>query len=164
MILRSVIRLLLCTAILPTAAQAGDFPQIAFIAMGYAELTRDALPPDGHQQRRMADQTGFLAITADLNGDGRDDEVRILANSDRGDAHVVAVIQSPDQIDTYVLNSLSFADRGQMGIQIAPPTPSQGQSRPHIVLFRFDGPAECLVFQGKEFEQVPMPADWTLPN
>lgn len=164
MIIRSITRLLFCSAVLPTAAQAGDFPQIAFIAMGYAELSMDTLPPDGHQQRRIADKTGFLALTADLNGDGKDDEVRILASPERGDAHVVAVIQSPDKVDTYVLSTLAFDDRGQIGIQIAPPTPLQRKSRPHIILFRFDGGAECVALQGEEFEQVPMPANWTLPN
>lgn len=149
---------------LSASAQAGPLPQIAFISMGYRELTMDSLPANAHLAQRKLDPTGFLALTADFNGDGQDDEVRILGNPEQNSARIVAVIQSSDKIDTYVLNSFPFAESGQLGIQLAPAAPEQGRPLAGIIVFRFNGAAECNMLVDGEFERVAMPANWTSPT
>jgi hypothetical protein len=142
-------------------AQSATFPPIAFIARGSKEVTRDTLAHSPFLLRRQADPSGFLSVTADFNGDGRNDEARILAHPTRGDAMVVIVIQSPEKVDTYVLNSMPIGEIETLGIRLAPATGSGDLKNPGLIVFRFDGAAELNVLRNGEFERLPLPAATT---
>ncbi|QUT05880.1 hypothetical protein KFK14_23610 [Sphingobium phenoxybenzoativorans] len=139
---------------LSAPADAGPFPPIAFIAMGYKETTLDTLTGSTHYSARLADPAGFLSVTADFNGDGRDDEARILSNAAQGDARIVVVIQSPDKVDTYVLNSFAIGALDQIGIRLVPA--DSRHTLPGLAIFRFGGQGEVNRFNGEEFDRMPL--------
>ena len=159
--MRCLIPLLL--ACLPGAAIAGPFPPIAFVAMGYKEVTRSTLPATSDQIWRNASPTGYLAITADFNGDGKDDEARILANPQLGEARIVVVIVSNEKIDTYVLQIMDLNQVQTIGIDLVKAQPATGRKLPGIVVFTRKGNAEYNVLHDGEFIRAPMPAVWSAP-
>lgn len=122
--------------------------------MGYRETTLDSLTGSGHYAARLADPSGFLSVTADFNGDGKNDEARILSNKARGDARVVVVIQSSDKIDTYVLDSFAISDLDEVGIRLVPA--DHLHTTPGLVIFRFGGGEEVNRFNGEEFDHTPL--------
>lgn len=161
-ILRTLlIILLLCSIAAPVSA--GPFPRIAFIAMGYKEVTLASLKPSEYRDRRAADPAGFLSVTADFSGDGIDDEARILANPKMGDARVVIVIQSPDKIDTHVLRSVPIGSLDSLAIQLAP-AKADAEGKPGLsglIVFDFDGEAELNIINNGEFEATAITAPAT---
>ncbi|TZG24628.1 hypothetical protein [Sphingomonas montanisoli] len=133
-------------------ALAGPFPPIAFTAMGYSEVSIDTLEGTPNFESRRLDPGGFLQVSADFNVDGVIDEARILVNAREQSARVVAVIQSPTKIDTYVLATIPLSAVAKIGIRLAPPASYKlacsgcaGQrivtSRAGIVIFEFGGEA-----------------------
>ncbi|MGK2911835.1 MAG: hypothetical protein ACSLE1_18825 [Sphingobium sp.] len=151
-ILRTLLKILLLASMAEPAV-AGPLPPIAFVAMGYKEVTLQSLSPGKYSALRAADPSGFLSVTADFNGDGNDDEARILANPERGDARVVIVIQSPDKVDTYVLYSVPIADVDKLGIQLS----AAETGLPGLIVFHYDGvSAELNVLKDGEFEVTPI--------
>lgn len=137
-------------------ALAGPLPPIAFISMGYRELSLGDLKDSSHFVDRKADKNGYLSVSADFNGDGVTDEARILVNAERGDARVVVVIKSPSKVDTYVLEAMPIRDAEDVGIKLGP-APSGGQGKASLILFRFGGHAKVNRFDGDEFIASSLP-------
>ena len=102
---------------------------------------------------RRADANGYLAVTADFNGDGKADEVRILLNEQRTVAYVVAVIQSSSKVDAYVLSQMALQDAKNVGIAPANPlTKNQSRGLAGVTVFALDsGQGEASYFDGKDF-------------
>jgi len=146
--------LAMCLAVsVATAAGAGPFPRIAFMGMGYSEATKAMLTGTANLADREADPSGFLAVSADFNADGRTDEARILVNPAERQFRIVAVIQSATKVDTYVLKTLPLDALATIGIRLAPagvyeaacPPCTAGKvttSRPSIMIFEFGGSAQ----------------------
>lgn len=132
--------------------------------MGYREATLNLLVGSDHYKDRLAEKSGFLSVTADFNGDGKDDEARVLVNASRGDARVVVVILSPDKVDTYVLASAPADNLDTLGIRLEAPNHGAGRALPGLVVFRFGGAAELNTFNGEEFAASPLPAAETSPT
>ena len=65
-------------------ASANDFPTTALFSIGFSEVRLDDLRNTETYSLRVAEPSGFLIISADLNGDGIADEVRVLQNLERG--------------------------------------------------------------------------------
>jgi hypothetical protein len=146
------LRGLLVVGLLATAdiSAAGPLPPIAFLSIGFREARLSDFSRSPYAVRRHEDPTGFLALTADFNGDGRPDEARLLITQARQIAYVVAVIQT-NQVDTYVLSSYSLADAEKIGVRAAPPKP--GSSRVGITVFDIgSGAGETNYFDGSEFK------------
>jgi hypothetical protein len=133
-----------------SAALAGEFPHTALLGMGFVEARlADFTGTPGFAARRAAPD-GLLALSADLNGDGRTDEVRILRNRDRGTARVVATIMT-GQLDTYVLRETSFDQAADIGLRLAP----RAGERPGVTIFSLaGGPSETLYLTGDEFRDA----------
>lgn len=154
-----------------TAAVAGPFPRIAFLSMGFSEATLDMVKGTANLANRKADPAGFLAVSADFNGDGRTDEARILVNPAARQLRVVAVIQSAAKVDTYVLKTLPIDALPTVGIRLAPAgvyeaacSPCSSKqittTRPSIVIFEFGGPAQLETHSSDspddDFQSVPI--------
>jgi hypothetical protein len=89
--------------------------------MGFREATMADFTDSPWAARRRTEASGYLAVTADFNGDGKADEARILLNEQRKLAYVVAVIQSPTKVDTYVLSQMALEEAKDIGIALASP-------------------------------------------
>src|SRR3954468_21157097 len=101
-------------------AQAGPFPPTALLSIGYREARLADFEGTPGQAQRRAAPDGLLSLTADLNGDGRDDEVRILLNQERQLAYVAAAIMT-EKLDTYVLRRVALDEAAYIGLRDAPP-------------------------------------------
>lgn len=141
---------------LANTVAAGPFPPIAFMRMGYSEASMQMLDGTANLARRKLDHSGYLAVSADFNADGKMDEARILVNPDREELRVVAVIQSATKIDTYVLKTLPINALPTLGISLAPAGTYEADcapcavkpvvtSRPGIMIFEFDGKAQLKI-------------------
>jgi hypothetical protein len=136
----------LCAA---SIAQAGPFPPTALLSIGYREARLADFEGTPGQTQRRAAPDGLLSLTADLNGDGRDDEVRILLNQERQLAYVAAAIVT-EKLDTYVLRRVALDEAADIGLRDAPP---RSDGRHGVTIFSLSsGRAERLYLVGEEFE------------
>lgn len=121
--------------------------------MGFREATLADFASSPQVSARRADPSGYLAVSADFNGDGKVDEARILLNEQRMVAYVVAVIRSPAKVDTYVLSQMALADAKNVGIALAKPLrANQSRSVAGVTIFRLDtGRGEASYFDGEDF-------------
>ena len=146
---------LLALGLSASAALCGQLPPIAFLSMGFREAkVADVTLGPGSSARR-ADPNGFLAVTADFNGDGKPDEARILLNEQRHAAYVVVVIQSSSKVDTYVLSQMSLQDASNIGIALAKPLGAdQSRGLAGVTVFALDsGIGEANYFDGEDFNK-----------
>ena len=142
-------------------ASAGDFPATALLSIGFSEVRLDDLRNTETYSLRVAEPCGFLIISADLNGDGIADEVRILQNLERGVAYVAAAITTPTKLDTYVLKSVPLAEVPYLAIEVASPDPNLGKGIKGAGIAIFDlrtGLGEANFFDGEEFS-ITAPVD-----
>lgn len=111
---------------------------------------------------RKADASGFLSVSADFNGDGMEDEARILLNGQRNIAYVVAVIVTANKVDTYVLSDIQLPEVSQVGIRaLAPRSIGPMPSSAGIGIFNLrTGQGEANYFDGEEFNiRFPLKGD-----
>ncbi|MBC7497560.1 MAG: hypothetical protein H7243_10415 [Sphingomonadaceae bacterium] len=102
-------------------AVAGPLPPIAFLSIVYREVTPAMLFGTANMDARAVDPTGFLAVTASFSADGPVGEARILVNETAGTVRVVAVVQEPNSVQTYVIGrDRPVADLPSLGIRAAP--------------------------------------------
>ena len=150
----------------PLPVLANDLPQIAFLGMGFSEVGIEDLHGTKFYEARQSVPSGFLAASADFNGDGRLDEARILQNAERRIAYVVAVIVT-NQIDTYVLKSFELGELPNVGIDVLNPPPgsNNGGGKPGLIIFDLDtNEGEAAFFDGEEFgEKIPLARRPTIP-
>ena len=144
----------LTCALLGSTAQGAELPPIAFLSMGFKEATMADFASEPEVFARRADPSGYLAVTADFNGDGKVDEARILLNEQRQVAYVVAVIQTVAKIDTYVLSHMPLHDVKNVGIAPAKPLAAdRSRGLPGLTIFALDsGRGEARYFDGEEFD------------
>ena len=139
---------------LATAAPAGadEFPRTALLSIGYREARlADFEGTAGYAQRRAA-PNGLLSLSADLNGDGHSDEVRILLNEERQIFYVAAAIET-HQLDTYILERGTLSEAADVGLRLAPAGPG---GRPGITIIPISGgEGRTLYFDGQEFRESP---------
>lgn len=134
--------------------------------MGFREATLVDFAETSQAIARRVDVTGFLAVTADFNGDGKNDEARILLNEKEGVAYVVAVIVFKAQVDTYVLSRLLLQDAKNIGISPAAPLPGGSTARRSgLKIFEIDsGQGEANYFDGEDFnKRVAIPPRAAMP-
>ena len=131
-----------------------DFPATALLSIGFAEVRLEDLRNTQTYAQRKAHSQGYLKVSADLNGDGLLDEVRILQNVERDVAYVAAAIMTPDKLDTYILKSVPLSEVLYLAIDVAEPKADLStQARGHGVAM-FDlrtGRGEAMFFDGEEF-------------
>ena len=140
-------------SLIASVTHAAALPSIAFLSIGFREATVTDFKSTPQELTRRADESGFLAVTADFDGDGKADEARILLNEKRGVAYVVAVIQSAAKVDTYVLSQMPLPDANNVGITLARPlTGAASRGSAGILIFALDsGLGEASYFDGEEF-------------
>ena len=121
--------------------------------MGFREATMADFTNSSWAAMRRRDASGYLAITADFNGDGKADEARILLNEQQKVAYIVAVIQSTDKVDTYVLSQIALEEAKDIGIALANPLVNdESRGLPGVNIFALDtGQGEANYFDGEEF-------------
>ncbi|TMJ20249.1 MAG: hypothetical protein E6G92_11010 [Alphaproteobacteria bacterium] len=147
--MRSILPVLTALCAASTAALAGPFPPTALLSIGYREARLADFEGTPGQAQRRAAPDGLLSLTADLNGDGRDDEVRILLNQERQLAYVAAAIVT-EKLDTYVLRRVPLDEAADIGLRDAPP---RLDGRHGVTIFSLSsGRAETLYLAGEEFE------------
>lgn len=142
-------------------ASAGDFPATALLSIGFSEVRLDDLQNTETYPMRAAEPCGFLIISADLNGDGNADEVRVLQNLERGIAYVAAAITTPTKLDTYVLKSVPLAEVPYLAIDVTSPDPNLAKGIKGAGIAIFDlrtGLGEAYFFDGEEFS-ITAPVD-----
>ena len=124
-------------AVVPTITTAAELPPIAFVsALGFHELRAD----------EMSGPAGPIALSADVTGDGRTDELRILINGQRDEAVVVAVAETAGKVDTYVLNQTSAAVGRTLRLGIV-----TVNGRAAVRIMRPDGATLTVRYDGEEF-------------
>ncbi len=140
-------------ALMGAATNGAQLPPIAFLSMGFKEATMVDFASGPQASARRADPSGYLAVSADFNGDGKVDEARILLNEQRRVAYVVAVIQSPSKVDTYVLSQMTLEDANNVGITPAKPLgTSQSRGSSGVTIFALgSGQGEASYFDGEGF-------------
>jgi hypothetical protein len=129
--------------------------------MGFREATMADFTDSPWAARRRTEAGGYLAVTADFDGDGKADEARILLNDQRRVAYVVAVIQSPAKVDTYVLSQIALHDAKDIGIALANPLANdKSRGLAGVNIFPLDsGQGEASYFDGESFNtRVVSPA------
>jgi hypothetical protein len=136
-----------------TVAHGANLPPIAFLSIGFKEATIADFKDTPWAAKRRIDASGYLAVTADFNGDGKADEARILLNEQRRVAYVVAVIQSHSKVDTYVLSEMALHDAKNVGIALAKPLSNdQSHGLAGVTVFALEtGRGEASYFDGAEF-------------
>ena len=145
----------LITSVLSARAR-GEGSRTALLLIGYSEAHVGDFFGSRYYQKRVRDASGFLAVSADFNGDGQVDEARVLRNAKKGDTYVVATVISKDNVDTYVIKMLPFAKAENLGIKVAMPSKA-GSSAYGLTIFTLDGAtpetydwaAENFVFRAK---------------
>jgi hypothetical protein len=143
----------LASALFGTTAHGAALPPIAFLSIGFKEATMADFTEGPWAAKRRIDASGYLAVTADFNGDGKADEARILLNEQRKVAYVVAVIQSPSKVDTYVLSQFALQDAMNVGIAPASPLANRkSRGLAGVTVFALDsGQGEASYFDGEDF-------------
>ena len=137
---------------MPSAAT--ELPATALLSIGFTEVRLNDLQNTDTYSQRAAKVGGYLSVSADLNGDGKIHEVRILQNRDRQIAYVVAVISSPEKLDTFVLSSFALSEIAHIAIDAVQPIPelTGGHMRTGIAIFDLrTGMGEATFFDGEEF-------------
>lgn len=149
----SRIPIALTCAFLGSVVHSAQLPRIAFLSLGFKEATMTDFTATPQARARHADASGYLAVTADFNGDGKADEARILLNEQRKVAYVAAVIQSASKVDTYVLAQMPLKDANNVGITLAKPLQNAPDHRLNgVTVFAIDsGQGEANYFDGDEF-------------
>jgi hypothetical protein len=144
--------ILAVAALTGSSVKAGDFPKTALVSMGYEEAAPADFAATPGYQKRLADPSGFLAVSADFNGDGKMDEARLLINRDWDEAFIVVTIMTVD-LDTYVLDKMPLAQAARVGIRPAQSAPgSQKEAVAGLSIFKLDGTSERLeYFNGEGF-------------
>lgn len=139
-----------CALTVP-AANGAQLPPIAFLSIGFKEATMADFASSPQASARRADPSGYLAVSADFNGDGKVDEARILLNEQRRVAYVVAVIQSPSKVD--VLSQMTQEAADNVGITPAKPIgTNQSRGPSGVTIFALDsGQGEASYFDGEGF-------------
>nr|WP_310524176.1 hypothetical protein [Polymorphobacter sp.] len=143
----------LACALVGATTNGAQFPPIAFLSIGFKEATMVDFASSPQVSARRADASGYLAVSADFDGDGEVDEARVLLNEQRKVAYVVAVIQSPSKVDTYVLSQMPLEDAKNVGITLAKPLEvNQSRGLCGVKIFALDsGQGEASYFDGEEF-------------
>lgn len=143
----------LACALMGATTNGAQLPPIAFLSMGFKEATMADFVSSPQVSMRRADPSGYLAVSTDFNGDGKIDEARVLLNEQRGVAYIVAVIQSPSKVDTYVLSQLPLQDAKNVGITRAEPLgANQSRGLAGVRIFALDsGQGAASYFDGEEF-------------
>lgn len=152
--LHTVFSIIALGALSPARLSAADFPRTSLLSIGFEEVRLDDLRSSPEFTERAGSTSGYLSVSTDLNGDGRPDEVRILQNRVRMIAYVVAVIVSPNKVDTFVLGDLPLSQISYTGIVAAKPEAGIEHRRPSSGLAIFDlrdGKGEASYFDGEEF-------------
>ena len=111
----------------------------ALLSIGYtgAQLSDFADTPG--YAKRLSDQSAFLAVAADFEGDGRIDQARMLRNVERGVAYFVVVL-AREKIDTHIVKVVQLQDADNLGIRAAPPARAGGVAN-GLTIFALDGSA-----------------------
>lgn len=135
---------------------AGEMPFEALQGMGYKQAKAADFVGTPHFHDRAENPTAWLAVTADFNGDGKDDEARLLLNPNRKIAYVVVTILTT-KLDTYVLKIIPLADVEDIGIRLGPRVAATDAqpARASLTIFRLDGGADTYTFNGEEFDHHP---------
>ena len=145
--------IVIASAFIGSIASAAPLPRIAFLSIGFTEATLADFKGTPQAIARRTDKRGYLAVTADFNGDGQDDEARMLLNKKRSVAYIVAVISSATKVDTYVLTQMPLQEANNVGITRAKPlrdVASGGSAG--ITIFALDtGQGEASYFDGEDF-------------
>ena len=108
----------------------------ALVSIGYVEAKLSDFVGTTAYGKRLADPTGYLAISADFRGDGHLDQARILRNLERKVAYVV-VVSVRDKVDTYVVKSVPLAEADDLGIKASPPL--RADHRAGLTIFALNG-------------------------
>ncbi len=120
--------------------------------MGYREAKLADFAATPQANARQSDKSGYLAVTADFDGDGLEDEARILLNEKIGTAYVVAVIESRAKVDTYVLSQMTLNDAKMVGISMASPLHGSAARASGVTIFNItSGEGEAIYFDGEDF-------------
>ncbi len=149
-----------------SAAEA-EFPATALLSIGFAEVRLDDLRDTQTYAQRTAQSHGYLKVSADLNGDGSLDEVRILQNVERNIAYVAAAIMTPDKLDTYILKSVPLSDVPFVAIEVAEAQADLTKRAKGHGVAMFDlrtGRGEAVFFDGEEFRLSSPFAQPTQPS
>lgn len=140
-------------ALMSATTNGAQLPPIAFLSMGFKEATMADFASSPQASVRGADPSGYLAVSADFDGDGKVDEARVLLNEQRRVAYVIAVIQSPSKVDTYVLSQMALEDVNNVGIALAKPLEAdQSRGLSGVKIFALDsGQGKASYFDGEDF-------------
>ena len=121
----------------------------ALLSIGFVEAKLADFVGTPDYARRLAEPSGYLAVAADFTGDGDQDQARVLRNSERKVAYVV-VISIHEKVDTFVVESIPFAEADQVALRIAPSAKPGGPSG--LEVFMLDGSASKVFdLVGDEF-------------
>ena len=127
-------------ALVATPADARDLPRIAFLGIGFHEMTAAEAVGSGAQ--------GSIALSADLTGDGIEDEGRVLLNPAQDRALLVVVASTPTKADTFVLRDTTVAQGRRLRISL-----TSAEGRPALLITSGAG-GNIEQFDGEEFRAV----------
>jgi len=135
-------------------AEDAQFPATALLSIGFEEVRLDDLRDTQTYAQRKDQSHGYLKVSADLNGDGSLDQVRILQNVERDTAYVAAAIMTQDKLDTYILKSIPLSEVPYIAIDVAEPKSDLAKQVKGHGVAMFDlrtGRGEAVFFDGEEF-------------
>lgn len=146
--------LALVGALAAMTAPEAEFPSTALLSIGFVEVRLNDLRDTETYAKRRAQPHGYLKISADLNGDGSLDEVRVLQNVEGDVAYVAAAIMTPVKLDTYILKSVPLSEVPYLAIDVAEAGAGLSKEAKGAGVAIFDlrtGSGEATFFDGNEF-------------
>lgn len=100
--------------------------QTALLSIGFVQAKLSDFYGTAEYPKRLADQQGFVSVTADFRGDGIVDQAGILRNVERGVAYIV-VSSIRGKADTYVVKQMPLSNLSDVGLRVAAPLHGKAQ-------------------------------------